>query len=153
MSANTHTIAVACRNASGEPDCPVFTVTATTEQVADGEHYKIAQRLAADAGYEKPFLCFDANEGAALGAAARALGHAPTVVAVDLSGGRFNSALCDGGSLKVICYDADDDGAQADNNCRLPLDGPDAEAVECWTSAQEAQCDPFVREYLHAIEG
>jgi len=46
-------IAVACRNASGMPDMPVFTVSVTGEEYALGNHYDRAEALAEEAGYEK----------------------------------------------------------------------------------------------------
>jgi len=47
-------IAVACRNASGMPDMPVFTVAATRKECELGYHYDKAEALAEDAGYEAP---------------------------------------------------------------------------------------------------
>lgn len=46
----TFHIAVACRNASGIPDMPIFTVTVTDEEYDLGIHYDKAQALAEDAG-------------------------------------------------------------------------------------------------------
>jgi hypothetical protein len=67
-------IAVACRNASGMADMPIFTVTATEAEYALGVHYDKAASLAQEAGYEAPFLCFDASEQDALAAAVLELG-------------------------------------------------------------------------------
>lgn len=55
-------IAVACCNASGMPDLPVFTVAATPEDIEEGSHYDKAIALAEAARYEDPFICFDAEK-------------------------------------------------------------------------------------------
>ncbi len=47
-------IAVACRNASGMTDMPIFTVTVTDAEYHIGAHYDKAQALAAKSGYEHP---------------------------------------------------------------------------------------------------
>ena len=49
---------VAGHNASGEPDLFFCKILCTEEQVADGEHYDMATRLAASEGYE-PKIAFD----------------------------------------------------------------------------------------------
>jgi len=67
-------ITVACRNASGMPDMPVFTVAITRKKCELGSHYDKAEALAEDAGYEAPFICFDADEQTALVSAVRELG-------------------------------------------------------------------------------
>ena len=66
-------VAVACRNASGMADLPVFVVTATAEEYALGIHYDRAEALAKEADYEGPFVCFDADEQEAIREAARRL--------------------------------------------------------------------------------
>lgn len=66
-------IAVACRNASGMADMPIFTVTATAEEYDLGIHYEKAEAMAEDAGYEKPFVCFDDGEQGAILAAVHTL--------------------------------------------------------------------------------
>jgi len=66
-------IAMACRNASGIPDMPVFTVVATRKECGLGVHYDKAEALAEDAGYEAPFICFDADEQNAIVSAVREL--------------------------------------------------------------------------------
>lgn len=73
----TFHIAVACRNASGMLDMPIFTVTVTDEEYDLGIHYDKAQALAEDAGYEEPFLCYDDTEQPVLLAAVRTLGLVP----------------------------------------------------------------------------
>lgn len=70
-------VAVACRNASGMADMPVFTVTTTDQEYHLGIHYEKAEALADDAGYEAPFVCFDGAEQAAILAAVRTLRLVP----------------------------------------------------------------------------
>jgi len=67
-------IAVACRNASGMPDMPVFTVAVARKECELGSHYDKAEALAEAAGYEAPFICFDADEQNALVSVVRELG-------------------------------------------------------------------------------
>lgn len=59
-------VAVACRNASGMADMPVFQVTVPPDHYDLGEHYDIAEAMAAEAGYEGPFVCFDPTEQPAI---------------------------------------------------------------------------------------
>ncbi len=70
-------IAVACRNASGMADMPIFTVTVTAEEYDLGIHYEKAEAMAEDEGYEKPFVCFDDAEQGAILAAVHTLELAP----------------------------------------------------------------------------
>jgi hypothetical protein len=72
-------IAVACRNATGMADMPVFNVTVTEEEYHLGMHYDKAESLAEEDGYEEPFVCFDAAEQGAIAAAARRLSLVPQV--------------------------------------------------------------------------
>jgi len=72
-------IAVACRNASGLADMPVFAVAATRKECESGVHYDKAEALAEAAGYEVPFICFDADEHTALVSAVRELGSTALV--------------------------------------------------------------------------
>jgi len=67
-------IAVACRNASGMADMPIVTVAATHKEYESGAHYDKAEALAEAAGYEAPFICFDADEQNAIVSAVRELG-------------------------------------------------------------------------------
>ncbi|MCL1960604.1 MAG: hypothetical protein FWG56_02220 [Desulfovibrionaceae bacterium] len=69
-------IAIACVNASGTSDLPIFTVKATQEEYDLGIHYDKAETLAEEAGYEKPFVCFDAAQQHAITTCAIALGAA-----------------------------------------------------------------------------
>ena len=66
-------IAVACRNASGMADMPVFAVTVTEEEYSLGIHYDKAENMAKDEGYEDPFLCYDPAEQKALLAAVKTI--------------------------------------------------------------------------------
>ncbi|EML5399117.1 hypothetical protein RI828_001457 [Pseudomonas aeruginosa] len=59
---DTLRIAVACRNASGIPDMPIFSIATSPEEYDQGIHYDKAIELAEEAGYEGPFICFDAHE-------------------------------------------------------------------------------------------
>lgn len=67
-------IAVACVNASGMSDMPIFIVSVTREEFDLGVHYDKAKDLAEEAGYEEPFVCFDATEQDAILSAAQKLG-------------------------------------------------------------------------------
>jgi len=67
-------IAVACRNASGMADMPIVTVAATRKECETGVHYDKAKALAELAGYEAPFVCFDASEQIFIVSAMRELG-------------------------------------------------------------------------------
>jgi len=67
-------IAVACRNASGMADMPIVTVVATRKERESGIHYDKAEELAEAAGYEAPFICFDADEQGFIVSAVRELG-------------------------------------------------------------------------------
>ncbi|MGV4935305.1 hypothetical protein ACVCGZ_05750 [Serratia nematodiphila] len=67
-------IAVACVNASGMSDMPIFTIRITREEYDLGVHYDKAKDLAQESGYEEPFVCFDATEQDAILSAARKLG-------------------------------------------------------------------------------
>ena len=69
-------IAVACRDANGSADMPVFEVKATQKEIDLGEHYQAAIRLATSQGYEGPFVCFDSNEFRAVQRAVNAFGTA-----------------------------------------------------------------------------
>ncbi|MDR1934508.1 MAG: hypothetical protein LBS49_02800 [Candidatus Accumulibacter sp.] len=77
MTSTSIRIAVACRNASGLSDLPVFTVSVTGEQYELGIHYEMAEILAEEHGYEAPFVCFDEAEQGAIVSAARRLSPAP----------------------------------------------------------------------------
>jgi hypothetical protein len=70
---NETCVAVACRNASGIAELPLFTITATPRELSLGLHYDRAEALAEAAGYEGPFVCFDADEQDAIREAARRL--------------------------------------------------------------------------------
>lgn len=67
-------IAVACRNASGMADMPVFTVTVTEGEYDLGIHYDRAEAMAAAEGYASPFISFDHTEQNIILLAVRRLG-------------------------------------------------------------------------------
>lgn len=90
-------VAIACVNASGMPDMPIFTVRTTREEYDLGVHYDKAKDLAEEARYEGPFVCFDAAEQGAILSAARELGLVPQVVVVDMTDGQIHSICCDAG--------------------------------------------------------
>lgn len=75
QNVSTIKIVVACRNASGSSDMPVFDVAATQDQIDLGEHYDLAEKMASEAGYEAPFVCFDPQEVPALKRALEAYGY------------------------------------------------------------------------------
>ncbi|MDT8513140.1 hypothetical protein [Pseudomonas aeruginosa] len=55
-------VAIACINASGMSEMPIFTVRTTQEEYDLGIHRDKAKDLAEEARYEGPFVCFDAAE-------------------------------------------------------------------------------------------
>jgi hypothetical protein len=56
------TVATACRNATGSPDFALTEVQVTAAEYADRVHYdRVAERLG-EAGYEAPWVQFDADE-------------------------------------------------------------------------------------------
>lgn len=134
-------IAVACRNASGMADMPVFTVTAAAEEHDLGTHYEKAEALAADAGYERPYLCFDATEQGAILSAVRTLDLVPQVVVIDMTEGLVHSVCCDAGEIKVICYDESDTDEASDAVAEHPV-GENGQSVRCWAHVQIADIDP-----------
>lgn len=137
---NTLRIAVACRNASGMADMPIFTVTVTAKQYKLGVHYDKAEALAKAAGYEKPFVCFDHSEHSTILAAARVLDLVPQVVVIDISDGLVHSVCCDAGSIKVICYDEGDTDEASDAVDNHPV-GENGALVRCWAHIQTADVD------------
>lgn len=145
-------IAIACRNASGEPDICVFKIQITKDMIDSDAHHEAAKKLAADAGYEEPFICFAPSEHRRILSAARELSLVPTLVAVDVAGGLVNHAQCDAGEIKVIVYDPDHDGAKGDNAYVLPLYGPEEDGTECWATLLDAEANPFITDYLSVIK-
>lgn len=59
-------VAVACTNSSGEADMPVFDFTLLERDYQLGVHYDMAKDMAAEDGYESPFVCFDQSEASVL---------------------------------------------------------------------------------------
>lgn len=55
---------VACKNSQGEPDLFYVTVTASKEEIDNGDHYDTAAYFANKAGYEGPYVAFDENDSA-----------------------------------------------------------------------------------------
>lgn len=141
---DTMHIAVACRNASGMSDMPIFTVTATLKEYALGIHYKKAEALAEEAGYEKPFVCFVAAEQAAILSAARTLDLIPQVVVIDMTEGLVHSVFCDAGEIKVICYDESDIDETSDAVDEHPV-GENGQLVRCWAHVQISDVDPGLK--------
>lgn len=144
---NTLRIAVACRNASGMADMPVFTVTATPKEYACGIHYNKAEALAEEAGYEKPFVCFDDTEHSAVLSATRSLNLVPQIVVIDVTNGLIHSVRCDAGDIKVICYDEEDTNEASDAVADYPVD-ENGGMVRCWAHIQSADIDPGLKKAL-----
>jgi len=141
---STLRIAVACRNASGAADLPVFEVAASADEIAEGVHYDRARELAEQCGYEGPLLCFDPDEQVAIVCAAQTLDLIPQVVVVDLSGGLVNSVRCDAGAIKVVCFDEDDIDEASEAVAERPV-GENGESVRCWAHVQAAEVDPGLK--------
>ncbi|ABM41631.1 hypothetical protein QYG06_10095 [Xanthomonas euvesicatoria] len=137
-------VMVACVNASGMPDMPVFIVSATQEEYDLGVHYDKAEALAEESGYEGPFVCFDMAEQEAIVSAARELGLVPQVVVVDMTDGQIHSIRCDSGEIKVVCYDTSDTDEHSAAVANRPL-GENGQLVRCWSHAQLAQVDPGLK--------
>jgi len=134
-------VAVACRNASGESDMPIFTVFVTAEEYDLGIHHDKAEALADNAGYERPFVCFDDSEHSAIITAARELELVPRVVAVDLTESFVRSIRCDAGEIKVICYDAAETEKWPIGVVDMPV-GENGSSVRCFVHVQTADVDP-----------
>lgn len=137
-------VAVACVDASGSPDVPIFKVRITQEEYDLGIHYDKARDLAEDARYEGPFICFDAAEYGPILSAARELGLVPQVVLVDMTDGQIHSIRCDSGEIKVICYDTSDTEEYSAAVANRPL-GENGQFVRCWSHTQLAQVDPDLK--------
>ena len=137
-------VAVACIDASGNPDVPVFKVRITQEEYDLGIHYDKARDLAEEARYEGPFVCFDTAEYGPILSAARELGLVPQVVVVDMTDGQIHSIRCDSGEIKVICYDTSDTDEYSAAVANRPL-GENGQFVRCWSHTQLAQVDPGLK--------
>lgn len=137
-------VAVACVDASGTPNMPVFKVRTTQEEYDQGAHYHKAKDLAEEARYEGPFVCFDAAEYGPILSAARELGLVPQVVVVDMTDGQIHSIRCDTGEIKVVCYDTSDTDEYSVAMADRPL-GENGQLVRCWAHAQLAQVDPGLK--------
>ncbi|MFO6247713.1 hypothetical protein, partial [Pseudomonas aeruginosa] len=137
-------IAVACVDASGGPDMPIFKVRITQEEYDLGIHYDKARDLAEEARYEGPFVCFDTAEYGPILSAARELGLVPQVVVIDMTDGQIHSIRCDSGEIKVICYDTSDTEEYSAAVANRPL-GENGQFVRCWSHTQLAQVDPGLK--------
>ncbi|CAM5285191.1 hypothetical protein [Eoetvoesiella caeni] len=137
-------VAVACIDASGSPELPVFKISITQEEYDLGIHYDKAKDLAEEARYEGPFVCYDAAEHGPILSTARELGLVPQVVVVDMTDGQIHSIRCDSGEIKVICYDTSDTDEYSAAVAVRPL-GENGEFVRCWAHTQLAQIDPGLK--------
>lgn len=137
-------IAVACVDASGGPDMPIFKVRITQEEYDLGIHYDKARDLAEEARYEGPFVCFDTAEYGPILPTARELGLVPQVVVIDMTDGQIHSIRCDSGEIKVICYDTSDTEEYSAAVANQPL-GENGQFVRCWSHTQLAQVDPGLK--------
>ncbi|GAJ29331.1 hypothetical protein [Acidomonas methanolica] len=137
-------IAVACRNASGMADMPVFTVAVSDEEYGLGIHYDKAEAMAEEAGYEKPFVCFDPVEQPAIVSAVRTLDLVPQVVVINITEGLVHSVCCDTGEIKVICYDENDTDDSSDAVDDHPV-GENGAAIRCWAHIETADVDPGLK--------
>lgn len=137
-------IAVACYDAANNADMPVFTVSVTDGEYATGAHYDKARALAREAGYERPFVCFEGTDQNAVLSAARKLELVPRVVAVDFTDGQVCSVRCDAGEIKVICYDTSNTEDFPFAVFDLPV-GENGSNVTCWAHVQPADVDPTLR--------
>lgn len=70
-------VAVACHNASGQPDMVLVSLEATEAAIEVGDHYDMARRQAELLGYEKPMVCYDSSEFQAITAMATQLRSLP----------------------------------------------------------------------------
>lgn len=138
-------VAIACVNASGMSDMPIFTVRITREEYDLGVHYDKAKDLAEEARYEGPFVCFDAAEQGAIRSAARELELVPQVVVIDMNDGLVHSVCCDAGHIKVVCYDTGDTDEHSDAVAERPV-GENGQLVRCWAHTEVAQADPGLKQ-------
>lgn len=136
-------IAVACYDAENNADMPVFTVSVTDKEYGAGVHYDKARALAKDAGYERPFVCFEGTEQSAILLAAQKLNLVPRVVVVDMTEGLVHSVRCDAGTVRVICYDEAENTSSSDSVVELPV--PGGEIVTTWAHIQTADIDPALK--------
>ncbi|EXL06485.1 hypothetical protein BG46_17180 [Brucella anthropi] len=134
-------IAVACYDEANNADMPVFTVTVTDKEYGTGAHYEKAWALAKEAGYERPFVCFEGADQKAILSAAGKLDLVPRVVAVDFTDGQVHSVRCDAGEIKVICYDTSSTEDYPFVVLDLPV-GENGSSVRCWAHVQPADVDP-----------
>ena len=79
-------VMVACRDVSGVSTIVPITVQVYPDEYDLGEHYSRAERAAAEAGYEGPFVCFDRAE-------MRAIVEAGTAAAAHLASRRNDATI------------------------------------------------------------
>lgn len=66
-------VAVACHNASGQPDMVLVSLEASEASIEVGDHYQMARERAQLMGYEKPMVCYDSADFPAITAMASQL--------------------------------------------------------------------------------
>lgn len=139
-------VAVACRDASGCAAMPVFDVEADEQEQRDGVHYRKAEELASQEGYERPYVFFGGVEQSAILKCAYDLGIATQVVAIDMTGGAIHSVRADAGDIRVICYDTDDlyESELVEDR---PL-GSNGEMITCWACDCLADENPHLAKLL-----
>jgi hypothetical protein len=140
-------IAVACLNASGIAEIPVFTVCATPEEIASGMHYEKAQARAEQDGYQSPFVFFDAGEQRAILAAARHLDMVPELVTVEMDDGQVQAVHCDAGIVNVICYEIKNFNKHADRASGSPF-LVEGQPIQLKAHVRIADVDPGIRSLL-----
>lgn len=138
-------VAVACRNASGSADMPVFDLVVSLQEYELGMHYEMAQAQAENTGYEGPFVCFDPTESHAIRSATASFDVIAEVGKVLISGNASDAdeiivKLADGCTLRSGVDDPDAEGALTAGDY-VRLCGPDGKEIHFW-SKDEWQTDP-----------
>lgn len=129
---------------------PVFTVSVTDKEYGTGVHYDKARALAKEAGYEKPFVCFEGADQNAILSVARKLDLVARIVAIDMTDGLVHSVRCDAGDIIVVCYDDSDTVVSSDSATEIPveIDG----TVKRRTHVQTADIDPALKSVRVRLE-
>lgn len=55
-------IVAACKNSSGSPDIAIIAVSATDNEIKNGDHLERAEQKLLDDGYDEPIVMFDEDE-------------------------------------------------------------------------------------------
>jgi len=55
-------VVAACHNASGEPDLAIVAVSATENEIKNGDHYEKAEEKLLDDDYDEPIVMFDEDK-------------------------------------------------------------------------------------------